>query len=115
MLENQAVKWINLQTCSSDTVPEDRVFNVHLGTFLYDVELRNITFSTGVLTVEECSARGFIVQEHSFPNGNKSFSLQVPFDSDVVLKHVCGLIRYAVSSEGVLNDITELLFVSTES
>lgn len=72
----------------SDTLPEDRVFSVHLGTFLHDVELRNITFSTGVLTVEECSTRGFTVQEHSFPNGSKTFSLQVPFDADVVLKHV---------------------------
>lgn len=70
-----------------NTVPEDRVFSVHLGTFLKDVELRNITFSTGVLTVDECKVRGFTVQEHSFPNGTKSFSLQVPFDADVVLKH----------------------------
>ncbi|XP_010739022.3 uncharacterized protein LOC104926782 [Larimichthys crocea] len=70
-----------------NTVPEDRVFSVLLGTFLHDVELRNITFSTGVLTVEECHARGFTVQEHSFPNGTKGFSLQVPFDADVVLKH----------------------------
>ncbi|XP_076612518.1 uncharacterized protein LOC143336320 [Chaetodon auriga] len=70
-----------------NTVPEVRVFSVHLGTFLHDVELRNITFSTGVLTVEECIARGFTVQEHSFPNGSKTLSLQVPFDADVVLKH----------------------------
>ncbi|KAM9339235.1 uncharacterized protein ABDE67_016894 [Symphorus nematophorus] len=70
-----------------DTVPEDRLFSVHVGTFLHDVELRNITFSTGVLTVEECRSKGFAVQEHSFPNGTKSFSLKVPFDDDVVLKH----------------------------
>ncbi|XP_069014804.1 uncharacterized protein [Embiotoca jacksoni] len=62
-------------------------FSVYLGKFLNDVELRNITFSTGVLTVEESNARGFTVQEHSFPNGTKSFSLQVAFNSDVVLKH----------------------------
>uniref|UniRef100_A0A3B4WAJ3 Zona pellucida protein AX 1 n=1 Tax=Seriola lalandi dorsalis TaxID=1841481 RepID=A0A3B4WAJ3_SERLL len=65
----------------------DRMFSVHLGTFLHDVVLRNITFATGVLTVEECNARGFAVQEHSLPQGRKSFSLQVPFDADVVLKH----------------------------
>ncbi|KAJ4928996.1 hypothetical protein JOQ06_004617 [Pogonophryne albipinna] len=70
-----------------DTVPETRVFSVLLGTFLHDVELRNITFSTGVLTVEESNAKGFTVQEHSLANGSKSFSLQVPFDADVVLKH----------------------------
>ncbi|XP_054474087.1 zona pellucida protein AX 1 [Anoplopoma fimbria] len=69
-----------------DTVPETRVFSVHLGTFIHDVELRNITFSTGVLTVEESRARGFTVQEHSYFNRTKSFSLLVPFDTDVVLK-----------------------------
>nr|BCF79768.1 zona pellucida protein homologue ZPAX [Hippoglossoides dubius] len=70
-----------------DTVPQDRMFTLYVGTFLHDVELRNITFSTGVLTVEESKARGFSVQEYSFSNGSKSFSLQVPFDADVVLKH----------------------------
>ncbi|XP_033999016.1 uncharacterized protein LOC117492739 [Trematomus bernacchii] len=70
-----------------DTVPETRVFSVLLGTFLHDVELRNITFSTVVLTVEESNAKGFTVQEHSLANGSKIFSLQVPFDADVVLKH----------------------------
>ncbi|XP_039981513.1 uncharacterized protein LOC120789089 [Xiphias gladius] len=70
-----------------NTVPEERMFSIHLGTFLHDVVLKNVTFSTGVLTVEECNARGFTVQEQSFPNGTKSFSLQVPFDTDVVLKH----------------------------
>ncbi|KAM6992412.1 zona pellucida protein AX 1 [Tautogolabrus adspersus] len=70
-----------------NTVPEDRMFSVHVGTFIHDVELRNITFSTGVLTVDESNARGCTVQEHSFPNGTKSFSLKVPFDADVVLKH----------------------------
>ncbi|KAG7222704.1 hypothetical protein INR49_026313, partial [Caranx melampygus] len=72
---------------TDNTVPEDKMFSVHLGAFLHDVELKNITFSTGVLTVEECRARGFIVQEHGLPDGLKSFSLQVPFDADVVLKH----------------------------
>nr|SOX60636.1 zona pellucida protein X [Solea senegalensis] len=72
---------------NDDTIAQNRMFSVLLGTFLQDVELKNITFSTGVLTVEECNARGFAVQQHSFPNGSKSFSLQVPFDADVVLKH----------------------------
>ncbi|KAF7662030.1 hypothetical protein LDENG_00247620 [Lucifuga dentata] len=72
---------------TDDTVPEDRMFSVHVGTFLHDVELRNITFSTGVLSVDACNASGFTVQEHQLANGNKSFSLQVPFAADVVLKH----------------------------
>lgn len=67
------------------------MFNIHLGAFLYDVELWNISFSTGVLSVEECIARGFTVQEQRFPNETKFFSLHVPIDADVVLKHVCKL------------------------
>lgn len=71
-----------------DTVPEDRVFSVHLENFLHDVKLINVTFSTGVLTVAECNARGFTIREYSFPNRTKHFSLEVPFDADVVVKHV---------------------------
>nr|XP_040016670.1 uncharacterized protein LOC120808108 [Gasterosteus aculeatus aculeatus] len=70
-----------------NTVPEARVFSVVLGTFLQDVVLKNITFSTGVLTVEESNTRGFTIQEHRYKNGTKGYSLSVPFDSDVVLKH----------------------------
>ncbi|KAM8846138.1 zona pellucida protein AX 1 [Synchiropus picturatus] len=69
------------------TDPENRLFMVYVGTFLHDVELRNITFSDGVLSVDESNAKGFLVQEHSHPGGLKSFSLQVPFDADNVLKH----------------------------
>lgn len=79
--------------CSSDTVPEARVFTVVLGTFLHDVVLKNITFSTGVLTVEEGNARGFTIQEHRYKNGTKGYSLSVPFDSDVVLKKVRQIYR----------------------
>ncbi|XP_029318814.1 uncharacterized protein LOC115028979 [Cottoperca gobio] len=67
------------------TIPETRVFSLHIGTFLYDVVLKNITFTTGVLTVDESNAKGFTVEEQSFPNGTKSFSLNVPFDAEVVL------------------------------
>uniref|UniRef100_A0A673BPU6 Uncharacterized protein n=1 Tax=Sphaeramia orbicularis TaxID=375764 RepID=A0A673BPU6_9TELE len=82
---------VNLTFCfSPDAVPEDRVFDVHMWNFLYDVELVNITFSSGVFTVEECNAMGFAVQDHRFPNGTKSFSLKVPFDAAVVLKHNTG-------------------------
>uniref|UniRef100_A0A3Q4I106 Zona pellucida protein AX 1 n=1 Tax=Neolamprologus brichardi TaxID=32507 RepID=A0A3Q4I106_NEOBR len=71
---------------SPDGYYKDGVFSVKLGDFFYDVELKNITFVTGVLTVEESNARGLIVQEHIYTNGTKGFSLQVAFDADVVLK-----------------------------
>ncbi|XP_041951085.1 uncharacterized protein LOC121711502 [Alosa sapidissima] len=70
----------------ANAVPEERVFDVVLGTFHQDVILMNITFSTGVLTVVEANARGFNVQEIRFPNGSKTFSLRVPFSDPVVLK-----------------------------
>ncbi|KAM8832949.1 uncharacterized protein AB9W97_003803 isoform 2-T2 [Spinachia spinachia] len=69
------------------TVPEARMFRCVVGTFLHDVVLKNITFSTGVLTVDATNARGFIIQEHKYANGTKGYSLSVPFDADVVLKH----------------------------
>ncbi|XP_034018464.1 zona pellucida protein AX 1 [Thalassophryne amazonica] len=69
---------------SDNTIPEDRIFSVVLGPFLPDVMLRNITFSTETLSIEECSARGFLVQEHKAINGSKLFSLQVPFDDKII-------------------------------
>lgn len=103
----------NLPLRSSDTEPEERVFNVLLGAFLNDVVLKNITFSTGVLTVEECKAAGFLIREHGYPNGTKGFSIQVPFDDDVVLKHVCevALMAYQVS----LSWLSGSLFLSPTS
>ncbi|KAK2890066.1 hypothetical protein Q8A73_018366 [Channa argus] len=70
-----------------NTVLEDRIFSLKLGTFLHDVVLRNITFSTGVLSIDECNDRGFTIREYSFPNQTKTLSLEVPFDADVVLKN----------------------------
>lgn len=64
------------------------MFNVLLGDFLQDVVLMNITFTTGLLTVQECNARGYTVQEHIALDNAKGFSLHVPFDADVVLKGV---------------------------
>lgn len=68
------------------------MFNFILGDFLHDVELKNITFTTGLLTVQECNTRGYTVQEHILPDNTKGFSLQVPFDADVVLKMVWKLL-----------------------
>lgn len=64
------------------------MFDVLLGTFLFDVELVNITFSGGVLTVAEANQRGFNIQEQRFQNGSKAFRLQVPFSDLFVVKTV---------------------------
>ena len=70
-----------------ETVPEEGVFKVWFGTVLHDVNLVNITFSTGVLSAAECNAKGFL-QEQKYSNGSKVYLLQVHFSDDVVLKHV---------------------------
>uniref|UniRef100_A0A3B1JV37 Zona pellucida protein AX 1 n=1 Tax=Astyanax mexicanus TaxID=7994 RepID=A0A3B1JV37_ASTMX len=73
---------------TDNTVAKSGVFDVLLGTFLHDVELMNITFSSGVMTVAEANARGINVQQHGLPNGSRTFSIQVPFSDPVVLKSV---------------------------
>ncbi|XP_064872000.1 zona pellucida sperm-binding protein 4-like [Oncorhynchus nerka] len=71
----------------TDTVPEQAVFVLELGTFNLDVELLNITFPTMVLTVAECNARGFNVQEQRSPDNTlKTFRMEVPFSDSVVFK-----------------------------
>ncbi|XP_036437925.1 zona pellucida protein AX 1 [Colossoma macropomum] len=71
---------------TDNTVAELGFFNMLLGTFLHDVELINITFSTGVMTLAEANVRGFNVQQHGFANGSKAFTIQIPFSDPVVLK-----------------------------
>ncbi|XP_045066206.1 uncharacterized protein LOC121549189 [Coregonus clupeaformis] len=70
-----------------DAVPEQAVFVFELGTFNLDVTLLNITFPTVVLTVAECNARGFNVQEQrSLDNTLKTFRMEVPFSDPVVFQ-----------------------------
>lgn len=74
-------------TVLADTAPEKQYFDVLLGSFGPDVLLMNISFPTGVLSVEECNARGFDILEHTFPGSNfKFFTLQVPFADPSVLQ-----------------------------
>ncbi|MBN3285553.1 ZP2 protein, partial [Polyodon spathula] len=70
------------------TVPKDRVFNVTLGTFLPDLELVQIVFGSEPLNVPEANLKGYNVQEHVFPNGSKTFTLQVPFEDPNVKQKV---------------------------
>lgn len=72
----------------TDTAEDSDMFHITLGSFLPDVELLNITLSTGVMSVEEANQRGFNLQEHLFPNGSKVFSIKVPFSDPSVLRTV---------------------------
>ncbi|MGH0177052.1 UNVERIFIED_CONTAM: hypothetical protein FKN15_001864 [Acipenser sinensis] len=72
----------------NNTVPKDRVFNVTLGIFLPDVDVVDITFGLETLTVPEANLKGYNIQEHVFPNGSKTYTLQVPFEDPDVKKEV---------------------------
>ncbi|MGH0170937.1 UNVERIFIED_CONTAM: hypothetical protein FKN15_059918 [Acipenser sinensis] len=73
---------------TNNTVPKARVFNVTLGTFLPDVELVKIIVGPETLTVPEANLKGYKVQEHVFPNGSKTYTLQVPFEDPNVKQKV---------------------------
>ncbi|MGH0181089.1 UNVERIFIED_CONTAM: hypothetical protein FKN15_006128 [Acipenser sinensis] len=73
---------------TNNTVPKARVFNVTLGTFLPDVELVKILVGPETLTVPEANLKGYNVQEHVFPNGSKTCTLQVPFEDPNVKQKV---------------------------
>ncbi|PWA27738.1 hypothetical protein CCH79_00000449 [Gambusia affinis] len=70
-----------------NTVPGEKMFRMTLGHFAADVALMNITFPAEVLTMPDCSARGFNILEHMSPNTSlKVFTLQVPFADPAVLQ-----------------------------
>ncbi|MGH0165918.1 UNVERIFIED_CONTAM: hypothetical protein FKN15_049855 [Acipenser sinensis] len=73
---------------TNNTVPKARVFNVTLGTFLPDVELVKIIVGPETLTVPEANLKGYNVQEHVFPNGSKTYTLQVIFEDPNVKQKV---------------------------
>uniref|UniRef100_A0A3B5L2V1 ZP domain-containing protein n=1 Tax=Xiphophorus couchianus TaxID=32473 RepID=A0A3B5L2V1_9TELE len=70
-----------------NTVPGEKMFRMTLGHFAADVALMNITFPAEVLSMPDCSARGFNILEHMSPNTSlKVFTLQVPFADPAVLQ-----------------------------
>uniref|UniRef100_A0A3B3XDR7 ZP domain-containing protein n=1 Tax=Poecilia mexicana TaxID=48701 RepID=A0A3B3XDR7_9TELE len=70
-----------------NTVPGEKMFRMMLGHFAADVALMNITFPAEVLSMPDCSARGFNILEHMSPNTSlKVFTLQVPFADPAVLQ-----------------------------
>lgn len=71
-----------------DTLSNSDVFSIMLGSFLPDVVLLNITFSTGVMSIDEANGKGFNVQEHLFSDSSKAFSIEVPFSDPAVLRTV---------------------------
>uniref|UniRef100_A0A3Q2C8V5 Zona pellucida protein AX 2 n=1 Tax=Cyprinodon variegatus TaxID=28743 RepID=A0A3Q2C8V5_CYPVA len=69
------------------TVPGEMTFKMVLGHFAVDVALINITFPAEVLSMADCSVRGFNILEHMSPNSSmKVFTLEVPFSDPAVLK-----------------------------
>ncbi|XP_068593470.1 uncharacterized protein [Cebidichthys violaceus] len=72
---------------TDNTVPEERIFKMQLGPFCSDVALMNITISSEVLSVADCTARGLTVLEHMSPKScSKVFTLEMPFKDHGVLQ-----------------------------
>lgn len=73
----------------TDTISQERRFKVLFGPFGHDVALVNITFPSEVLSVADCTVRGFNILEHMSPNSSsKVFTLEVPFTDRVVQQMV---------------------------
>lgn len=88
-LKRRSFLFIPLPPAPTVTIPEQRLFKVLLRPLGLNVALVNITFPSEVLSVADCSIRGFKVLEHMSPNSStKYFSLQVPFQDSVVQKTV---------------------------
>ncbi|XP_013871161.1 uncharacterized protein LOC106522629 isoform X3 [Austrofundulus limnaeus] len=81
-----------------NTVPAEQMFKLMLGQFATDVVLINITFPSEVLSMADCSARGFNIMEHMSPSSSmKIFTLQVPFTDPVVIQQTKGgMLAYAL-------------------
>ncbi|XP_060089511.1 uncharacterized protein LOC132567984 [Heteronotia binoei] len=75
-----------MPTVVNNTVPDSRLFDVAFGIFLPDVTLVALTIDGKPLSPEEAKQKGYKVNESHFPNGTKSFNLEVPFDDPSVLK-----------------------------
>lgn len=84
-LSTSAVIWCSLPT---DTLPEERLFNVAFGHFLPDVSLVAIAIGNVPFTLREAQHHGFKIYETPFSNGMKEFILEVSFDDLYVLKEV---------------------------
>ncbi|XP_077167489.1 uncharacterized protein LOC143824281 [Paroedura picta] len=75
-----------MPTVVNNTVPDSRLFSLAFGVFLPDVTLVALTIGGEPLSPEEANQKGYNVHESPFPNGTKSFNLEVPFDDPNVLK-----------------------------
>ncbi|NXY91590.1 ZP2 protein, partial [Alcedo cyanopectus] len=63
-----------------------RLMNVTVGTFLPDVELVNLTIEGITVAVPEAAQHGYLTYEIRYPNGSKSYIIQVPLDAPSIKK-----------------------------
>uniref|UniRef100_A0ACB8GDV9 Uncharacterized protein n=1 Tax=Sphaerodactylus townsendi TaxID=933632 RepID=A0ACB8GDV9_9SAUR len=75
-----------IPTVVNRTVPDSRRFDVAFGVFLPDVTLVALTIGGKPLSPGETEHKVYKIYESPFPNGTKSFHLEVPFDDPNVLK-----------------------------
>ncbi|XP_053319886.1 uncharacterized protein LOC128491594 [Spea bombifrons] len=94
----------------------DDFFEVSLGNFFSDVELKSLEIKKVPFTLEEAKARGFNVMTVPNANGTNAFYLQVPFsDSLVEQKHLQGhLLLYTLHVTYIMTLLTKQDFQYTD-
>uniref|UniRef100_A0A8C5M751 ZP domain-containing protein n=1 Tax=Leptobrachium leishanense TaxID=445787 RepID=A0A8C5M751_9ANUR len=66
------------------TIPESGYFNVSLGNFFPDVDLKSFIINKVPLTLTEAKNSGLVVHKVPNSNGTNAFFLQVPFSNPLV-------------------------------
>ncbi|KAG8430290.1 hypothetical protein GDO86_018044, partial [Hymenochirus boettgeri] len=78
----------------NNTDPKTRLFNVSLGNFFPDVDLKSFVIKGVNVALEEAKIRGFQVAKVDNRNGTDAYVLQVPFSDPLVKQeHLHGSIR----------------------
>ncbi|MBS2599582.1 hypothetical protein KFY57_25870, partial [Salmonella enterica subsp. enterica serovar Typhimurium] len=93
---------------SDETIPEQWLFNVTLGNFLPDVELRKLTLDSRSFSVDEENTTMFNVYNGTTTNEtalNRIFILEVPMESPVVDRKYIG--------DGVVQYTLDIIYTLT--
>lgn len=76
------------------TIPERFYFNVSLGNFYPDVDLKSFVINKLPLTLPEAKDRGMTIHKVPNSNGTNAFFIEVPFDNPrVVQEYLYGVTR----------------------
>ncbi|XP_059837756.1 uncharacterized protein LOC132400621 isoform X1 [Hypanus sabinus] len=69
---------------TNNTIPDKRIFNISLGSFLPDVELVALTIGTQTVKVDQADKMGITIYDTPLPNNTKVYVVEVPFENAIV-------------------------------